>query len=95
MVFAQRKAGWRAAVAAAPALKQLTLLYLRILCRCASRTLEALRPAPGEPCLPARLLIWIALLERIIREALLVLHAVARHWLDPENLRDFRRIIPQ
>jgi hypothetical protein len=23
------------------------------------------------------------------------LHAVARHWFYPENLRDFREIIPQ
>ncbi|MGA8551742.1 MAG: hypothetical protein WB678_16060, partial [Stellaceae bacterium] len=61
--------------------KQLTVPDLGILCLCAPRTLEALRPAPGKPRLPARLLIWIALFERIIREALLVLHAVARHRL--------------
>src|SRR5271168_4332521 len=69
----------RRLVPAAPALKQLTARDLRILCRCAPRTLEALRPAPGEPRLPARLFIRIALLERIIRQALLVLHAIARH----------------
>jgi hypothetical protein len=62
-----------------PALKQLTVPDLGILCLCAPRTLEALRPAPGKPRLPACLLVRIALLERIIREALLVLHAVARH----------------
>src|SRR3954468_15077122 len=44
---------------------------------------------------PARLLIRIDPFEGIIREALLVLHAVARHQLYPENLRDFRSIIPQ
>ena len=33
--------------------------------------------------------------EGIIGEALLVLHAVARHRFYPENLRDFRKIIPQ
>jgi hypothetical protein len=34
-------------------------------------------------------------LEGIIGEALLVLHAVATHWFYPENLSDFRKIIPQ
>jgi len=62
-------------------LKQLTVPDLRILCLCAPRTLEALRPAPGKPRLPARLLVWVALLKRIIREALLVLHAVARNFI--------------
>ena len=85
----------RCLIAAAPALQQLTVADLAILCRRAPRTLEALRPAPGEPRLPARLLIRIEPLEGIIREALLVLHAVARHRFDPENLRDFRKIIPQ
>jgi hypothetical protein len=41
------------------------------------------------------LLVWIEPFEGIIREALLVLNAVARHRFDPENLRDFRMIIPQ
>src|SRR3954466_6092176 len=68
--------------------------------RCRSRrsstpTLEALRPTPGEPRFPARLLIRIEPFEGIIGEALLVLHAVARHRFCPENLRDFRKIIPQ
>src|SRR5271163_4625362 len=69
----------RRLVPASLALKQLTPLDLAIFCRCAPRTLEALRPAPGKPRLPACLLVWITLLETIIREALLVLHAVARH----------------
>src|SRR3954452_2079093 len=59
------------------------------------RTLEALRPAPSKPRFPACLLIRIEPLKGIIGEALLVLHAVARHRLYPENLRDFRKIIPQ
>src|SRR5271156_407866 len=69
----------RRLVPASLALKQLTALDLGILCPCAPWTLEALRPAPGEPRLPACLLIRIALLEPIVREALLVLHAVPRH----------------
>ena len=84
----------RCLVAAVPALQQLTVADLTILCRCASRTLEALRPTPSKPCRPAGLLVRIEPLEGIIREALLVLHAVARHRLDPENLRDSRMIIP-
>jgi hypothetical protein len=55
----------RCLVPASPALKQLTVPDLTILCVCAPRTLEALRPAPGKPRLPARLLVWIALFERI------------------------------
>jgi hypothetical protein len=35
----------------------------------------------------------IKLFEGIIREALLVLYAIARHRSHPENLRDFRMII--
>jgi hypothetical protein len=69
----------RCLVPALPALKQLTALDLRIRCPCAPWTLEALRPAPGEPRLAAGRLVRITLLEPIIREALLVLHAVARH----------------
>src|SRR5271170_8066159 len=71
----------RCLVPASPALEQLTALDLGILCRCAPWALEALRPAPGEPRLAAGLLVRIALLERIVREALLVLYAVARHRL--------------
>ena len=63
----------RCVVSAPPALKQLTVPDLAILCLRAPRTLEALRPAPGKPRLPARLLVSIALFERIIQEALLVL----------------------
>src|SRR5271169_6231691 len=69
----------RRLIPASPALKQLTALDLAILCRRAPWTLEALRPAPGKPRLPACLLVRITLLERIVREALLVLYAVARH----------------
>jgi hypothetical protein len=76
-------------------LQQLTVADLAILCCCASRTLEALRPAPGEPRLPAGLLVRIEPLKGIIREALLVLHAIAWHRFHPENLRDFRTIILQ
>jgi hypothetical protein len=83
----------RCLVPAPPALQQLTALDLTIRCPCAPRTLEALRPAPGKPRLAARLLVWIPLLERIIREAFLVLHAVARHRFDPENRCVFRMIL--
>src|SRR5215469_14899478 len=69
----------RCLVPASPALKQLTALDLGILCPCAPWTLEALRPAPSKPRLPAGLLVRITLLKRIVREALLVLHVVARH----------------
>src|SRR5882724_10988401 len=85
----------RCLVSALPALKQLTVPDLRILCLGAPRTLEALRPAPGEPRLPARRLVRIALLECIVREALLVLHAVARHRPIPEKSSVFREIIPR
>jgi hypothetical protein len=54
--------------------------------------LEALRPAPGEPCFPVGRLVGIALLERIVREALLVLNAIARYRSNPENRRVFRMI---
>src|SRR5882672_5359932 len=70
----------RCLVAAVSALEQLTLADLTILCRRAPRTLEALRPAPSEPRPPAVPLVRIEPLEGVIREALLVLHAVARHW---------------
>jgi Type III restriction enzyme, res subunit len=60
------------------ALKQLTVPDLGILCLCAPRTLEALRPAPGKPRLPARLLVWIAPP---------VLHAAARHRLPLKSSR--------
>src|SRR5438132_14044672 len=82
----------RCLVAAGPALQQLTLADLAIRCGCAARTLEALRPAPSEPRLPAGLLVRIALLECSVREALLVLHVAARHRSDPENFRIFRKI---
>src|SRR4051795_5691539 len=78
-----------------PALQQLTSTDLAIRCGGAPRTLEALRPAPSEPRFPARLLIRIEQFEGIIGEALLVLHAVARHRFCPENLSDFRKTIPQ
>jgi hypothetical protein len=82
-------------VAAVPALQQLTLADLAIRCGCAPRTLEALGPAPRKPRLTTGLLVRIKPLEGIIREALLVLHALARHRFNPENLSDFRKIIPQ
>src|SRR3954465_7695525 len=85
----------RRLMAALPALQQLTSTDLAIRWSRTPRTLEALRPAPGEPRFPARFLIRIEPLEGIIGETLLVLHAVARHRLCPENLRDFRKIIPQ
>jgi hypothetical protein len=69
----------RCLVSASLTLKQLTVLDLGILCPCAPWTLETLRPAPSKPRLAACLLVWIPLLKRIVREALLVLHAVARH----------------
>src|SRR5215212_3152902 len=85
----------RRLVAALSALQQLTPPDLTILWRRTPRTLEALGPAPGEPRFSARLLIRIEPLEGIIGEALLVLHAVARHRFRPENLSGFRKIIPQ
>jgi hypothetical protein len=69
----------RCLIATTPALEQLTLADLGILCCRAPRTLEAFRPTPSEPRPPAGLFVGIALLERVVREALLVLHAVARH----------------
>ena len=83
----------RCLVAADPTLQQLTLADLAILFGRAPRTLEALRPAPGEPHLPTGVFIRIELLERVILEALLVLHAVVRHRFDPENRQSFRKII--
>src|SRR5215471_2577703 len=80
----------RCLIATAPALQQLTIADLA---GCAPRTLEALRPAPGKPRPAAGRLIRIKPFEGIIREALLVLHAIARHLSYPENLRDFRMII--
>src|SRR5215471_12395688 len=80
----------RCLIATAPALQQLTIADLA---GCAPRTLEALRPAPGKPRPAAGLLVRIKPFEGIIREALLVLHAIARHRSYPENLRDFRMMI--
>src|SRR5271155_2042338 len=74
----------RCLVPASPALKQLTALDLGILCRCAPWTLEALRPAPGEPRLPTGLLVWLAVLEPIGPEALFGLPAVSRDRLSLE-----------
>ena len=81
-------------VAAATALQWLPTTNFGIRYSGAPRTLEALRPTPSEPRRPAGLLVRIELLERIIRETLLVLQAVARHRLDPEIHRDLRKIIP-
>src|SRR4051794_16230286 len=85
----------RCLIAALPALQQLTPPDLTILWPRTPRTLEAHRPTPSEPRFSACFLIRIEPFEGIIREALLVLHAVARHRLCPENLRDFRNTMPQ
>src|SRR5271167_1176009 len=60
----------RQLIPTAPALQQLTVADLAILCCRAPRTLEALWPAPGEPRLPAGLLVRIEPLEGIVGEAL-------------------------
>src|SRR5277367_1387709 len=80
----------RCLVPASRALKQLTALDLGILCRCAPWTLEALRPAPGEPRLPTGFLVWIALHRP--RGPSAAAHG-CEALLRPENHRVFRIII--